>query len=135
MEFIPVDTEAFETSMPGVFAIGDINWYPGKVKLILCGFHEAALMAQKAYRRRLIRRSRRRSLEQHHVVIEPAEEARRRSAQLTDLYGVRGAPGVGETAVGTCGGGSGSGSLRTAAGAVNPRISRAAGSAASAMAA
>ncbi len=48
-EFIPVDTEAFETSMPGVFAIGDINWYPGKVKLILCGFHEAALMAQKAY--------------------------------------------------------------------------------------
>jgi thioredoxin reductase (NADPH) len=48
-EFIPVDTEAFETSMPGVFAIGDINWYPGKVKLILSGFHEAALMAQKAY--------------------------------------------------------------------------------------
>jgi thioredoxin reductase (NADPH) len=48
-EFIPVNTESFETSMPGVFAIGDINWYPGKVKLILSGFHEAALMAQKAY--------------------------------------------------------------------------------------
>jgi thioredoxin reductase (NADPH) len=48
-EFIPVDTAAFETSVPGIFAIGDINWYPGKLKLILSGFHEAALMAQKAY--------------------------------------------------------------------------------------
>ncbi len=48
-ELIPVDTESFETSMPGIFAIGDINWYPGKLKLILSGFHEAALMAQKAY--------------------------------------------------------------------------------------
>jgi thioredoxin reductase (NADPH) len=48
-EFIPVDTEAFETSVPGIFAIGDINWYAGKLKLILSGFHEAALMAQKAY--------------------------------------------------------------------------------------
>ena len=48
-EFIPVDTAAFETSMPGIFAVGDINWYPGKVKLILSGFHEAALMAQKAH--------------------------------------------------------------------------------------
>ena len=49
-ELIPVDTESFETSTPGIFAIGDINWYPGKLKLILSGFHEAALMAQKAYR-------------------------------------------------------------------------------------
>jgi thioredoxin reductase (NADPH) len=48
-ELIPVDTGSFETSMPGIFAIGDINWYPGKLKLILSGFHEAALMAQKAY--------------------------------------------------------------------------------------
>ena len=48
-EYIPVDTESFETSMPGIFAIGDINWYPGKLKLILSGFHEGALMAQKAY--------------------------------------------------------------------------------------
>jgi thioredoxin reductase (NADPH) len=47
---IPVDTEKFETSVPGIFAIGDINWYPGKLKLILSGFHEAALMAQKAFR-------------------------------------------------------------------------------------
>ena len=47
---IPVDTEKFETSEPGIFAIGDINWYPGKLKLILSGFHEAALMAQKAHR-------------------------------------------------------------------------------------
>ncbi len=47
---IPVDTEKFETSEPGIFAIGDINTYPGKLKLILCGFHEAALMTQAAKR-------------------------------------------------------------------------------------
>ena len=47
---IPVDTEKFETSTPGIFAIGDINSYPGKLKLILSGFHEAALMAQAAKR-------------------------------------------------------------------------------------
>jgi thioredoxin reductase (NADPH) len=49
-ELIPVDTATFETNVPGIFAIGDINWYPGKLKLILSGFHEAALMAQKAHR-------------------------------------------------------------------------------------
>jgi thioredoxin reductase (NADPH) len=49
-ELIPVDTATFETSMPGLFAIGDINTYPGKLKLILSGFHEAALMSQKAHR-------------------------------------------------------------------------------------
>jgi thioredoxin reductase (NADPH) len=48
-ELIPVDTAAFETSIPGIFAIGDINTYPGKLKLILSGFHEAALMSQKVY--------------------------------------------------------------------------------------
>jgi thioredoxin reductase (NADPH) len=48
-ELIPVETAAFETSVPGIFAIGDINWYPGKIKLILCGFHEASLAAQKAH--------------------------------------------------------------------------------------
>jgi thioredoxin reductase (NADPH) len=42
---INVDTEKFETSTPGIYAIGDINHYPGKKKLILCGFHEAALAA------------------------------------------------------------------------------------------
>ena len=47
---IPVDTEKFQTSTPGIFAIGDINSYPGKLKLILSGFHEAALMAQQAFR-------------------------------------------------------------------------------------
>lgn len=47
---IVVDTEKFETSEPGVFAIGDINYYPGKLKLILSGFHEAALMAQAAHK-------------------------------------------------------------------------------------
>jgi thioredoxin reductase (NADPH) len=49
-EYILVDTAAFESSVPGIFAIGDISWYPGKLKLILSGFHEAALMAQKAHR-------------------------------------------------------------------------------------
>ena len=47
---IPVDTEKFETSEPGIFAIGDINTYPGKLKLILCGFHEGALMSQAAFK-------------------------------------------------------------------------------------
>jgi len=47
---IKVDTEKFETNIPGVFAIGDINWYPGKLKLILSGFHEAALMTQAVKR-------------------------------------------------------------------------------------
>jgi thioredoxin reductase (NADPH) len=49
-ELIPADTGTFETSVPGLFAIGDINTYSGKLKLILSGFHEAALMAQKAHR-------------------------------------------------------------------------------------
>ena len=49
-EYVVVDTAAFESNVPGIFAIGDISWYPGKLKLILCGFHEAALMAQKAHR-------------------------------------------------------------------------------------
>ena len=47
-ELIPVDTEAFETSEKGIFAVGDINTYAGKLKLILSGFHEAALMARRA---------------------------------------------------------------------------------------
>jgi thioredoxin reductase (NADPH) len=48
-ELIPVDVSSFETNIPGLFAIGDINTYPGKLKLILSGFHEGALMAQKAH--------------------------------------------------------------------------------------
>ena len=47
---IAVETAAFETSRPGIFAIGDICTYPGKLKLILSGFHEAALMCQKAFK-------------------------------------------------------------------------------------
>ena len=42
---LKVDTEKFSTSVPGIFAVGDINVYPGKKKLILCGFHECALAA------------------------------------------------------------------------------------------
>jgi thioredoxin reductase (NADPH) len=47
---VPVDTEKFETNVPGIFAVGDINHYPGKLKLILSGFHEVALAAQKVHR-------------------------------------------------------------------------------------
>jgi thioredoxin reductase (NADPH) len=47
---VPVDTEKFETNVPGIFAVGDINTYPGKLKLILSGFHEVALAAQKVHR-------------------------------------------------------------------------------------
>lgn len=42
---IVVDTARFETNIPGIFAVGDINTYPGKKKLILSGFHECALAA------------------------------------------------------------------------------------------
>jgi thioredoxin reductase (NADPH) len=45
---VVVDTEKFETSEPGIFAVGDINTYPGKRKLIVCGFHEATLAAYGA---------------------------------------------------------------------------------------
>jgi thioredoxin reductase (NADPH) len=48
---IPVELSAFETNVPGIFAIGDINTYPGKLKLILCGFHEATLAAHAAHTR------------------------------------------------------------------------------------
>ncbi|MDO7875462.1 NAD(P)/FAD-dependent oxidoreductase [Hymenobacter sp. ASUV-10] len=47
---VKVNTLDYSTSLPGVFAIGDINTYPGKLKLILCGFHEAALMCQGAFK-------------------------------------------------------------------------------------
>ncbi|PHX91832.1 MAG: ferredoxin--NADP(+) reductase [Flavobacteriales bacterium] len=48
---IEVNTMDFCSNIPGIFAIGDINHYPGKLKLILCGFHEATLMAQGAFKR------------------------------------------------------------------------------------
>jgi thioredoxin reductase (NADPH) len=47
---VVVNTLDYSTSLPGVYAIGDINTYPGKLKLILCGFHEAALMCQGAFK-------------------------------------------------------------------------------------
>jgi thioredoxin reductase (NADPH) len=46
---IAVNTENFETSVPRIFAVGDICTYPGKLKLILSGFHEAALAAKKMF--------------------------------------------------------------------------------------
>ena len=72
---IPVDTEKFETSTPGIFAIGDINTYPGKLKLILSGFHEAALMAQQVFK--LQESGRAAAVPVHDVELEPAEEAGR----------------------------------------------------------
>ncbi len=47
---IKVNTFDYQTNVPGVFAIGDVNTYPGKLKLILCGFHEATLMCQSAFK-------------------------------------------------------------------------------------
>ena len=47
---IKVDKLDYQTNIPGIFAIGDVNTYPGKLKLILCGFHEATLMCQAAYK-------------------------------------------------------------------------------------
>lgn len=47
---IEVNTLDYSTNVDGIYAIGDINTYPGKLKLILCGFHEAALMAQSAFK-------------------------------------------------------------------------------------
>ncbi|MFN8863560.1 MAG: NAD(P)/FAD-dependent oxidoreductase [Flavobacteriales bacterium] len=48
---IEVNTFDYSTNVPGIYAIGDINTYPGKLKLILCGFHEATLMVQSAFKR------------------------------------------------------------------------------------
>lgn len=48
---IVVNTFDYSTNIPGIYAIGDINTYPGKLKLILCGFHEATLMVQSAFKR------------------------------------------------------------------------------------
>jgi len=47
---IEVNTLDYSTNVPGVYAIGDINTYPGKLKLILCGFHEATIMVQSAFK-------------------------------------------------------------------------------------
>lgn len=47
---IVVNTVDYSTNVPGIYAIGDINTYPGKLKLILCGFHEGTLMVQSAFK-------------------------------------------------------------------------------------
>jgi hypothetical protein len=74
-ELIPTDTAAFETNIPGLFAIGDINTYPGKLKLILSGFHEAALMSQKAHR--YVYPGEETGLPVHDLIDKLAEETRR----------------------------------------------------------
>jgi thioredoxin reductase (NADPH) len=48
---VVVNTTDYSTNIPGIYAIGDINTYPGKLKLILCGFHEGTLMVQSAFKR------------------------------------------------------------------------------------
>ena len=48
---ISVDTENYQTNKEGIFAVGDINTYPGKLDLILCGFHETTIAVQEAYKR------------------------------------------------------------------------------------
>ena len=48
---ISVNTTTFETSKKGIFAVGDINHYEGKLDLILCGFHETTLAVQEAFKR------------------------------------------------------------------------------------
>ena len=48
---IEVETLDYSTNVEGIYAIGDINTYPGKLKLILCGFHEATLMVQSAFKK------------------------------------------------------------------------------------
>ena len=48
---ISVDTEKFQSNIEGIFAVGDINHYPGKLDLILCGFHETTLAVQYAFKR------------------------------------------------------------------------------------
>ena len=50
-EAILVDTTDYQTTVPGIFAVGDINQYEGKLKLILCGFHEATIAVQNCYKR------------------------------------------------------------------------------------
>ena len=69
--------------MPGIFAIGDINTYPGKLKLILSGFHEVALMSQKALPLRLSGQAA--GVPVHDLVDQPAEEARRRMSDVQDI--------------------------------------------------
>jgi thioredoxin reductase (NADPH) len=48
---IKVNTFDYSTNIPGIYAVGDVNTYPGKLKLILCGFHEGTLMVQSAFKR------------------------------------------------------------------------------------
>ena len=48
---ILVNNTDYCTNIEGIYAVGDVNTYPGKLKLILCGFHEAAIMAQSAFNR------------------------------------------------------------------------------------
>ncbi len=75
---IPVDTAKFETSEKGIFAIGDINTYPGKLKLILSGLSRGGADGATGAPLRLSRQEA--DLPIHDLVVEPAEEARREVA-------------------------------------------------------
>ena len=71
---IPVDTATFETSVPGIFAIGDINTYPGKLKLILSRLPRGGADGAEGASLRLSGQAA--GVPVHDVVVEPAEEAR-----------------------------------------------------------
>ena len=77
---LSVDTEKFETNVPGIFAVGDVNTYPGKKKLILSGFHEAALAAFGAAP--YVFPDKRIHLQYTTTSAEAAQGARRRDADL-----------------------------------------------------
>ena len=91
---ILVDTERFETNVSGIFAVGDINLYPGKKKLILSGFHEAALAAFG--RPRYVFPGTQGALAVHNDEPEAAQDSRRRvpSLRLIDAPGRAGAPAL-----------------------------------------
>jgi 2Fe-2S ferredoxin len=75
-KLVPVETATFETSVPGLFAIGDINTYPGKLKLILCGFPRGRTDGAEGASLRLSGEAA--GVSVHDVVVEPAEKAWRR---------------------------------------------------------
>ena len=124
-ELIPVETASFETSVPGIFAVGDINWYPGKLKLILSGFHEVALMAQKAHRY---------VYPEKRLVFQYTTSSTSLQKKL-GVAPVRAGACAPPCAFGNCMFGGGSGSERMVGGDDKPSTARAAGSAASAIAA
>jgi hypothetical protein len=102
-ELIPVETAAFETSVPGIFAIGDINWYPGKLKLILFGLPRGRADGTKGVSLHLSGEAV--GVPVHDLFDEPAEEARRGAADgAADAVGAAGVKSERVLARAGCGG-------------------------------